>query len=94
MEHDRILQFPCPVHDLSPEEFASRLTGLTEKLDLELSDEDNTYGQRLARIERASIRLMEISLLVARGRDRKRAAETFKRLTCSIADLRSRLKDA
>ena len=94
MEHDRILQFPRPIHDLSSDEFASRLTDLAAKLEQELSGEDDAYAQRLARIERASIRLMDISLLVSRGSDRKRAAETFERLTCSIADLRSRLKDA
>lgn len=94
MDYDRILQFPRPVHELSSEEFASRLTGLTEELEKELSGRDDGYAQRLARIEKASIRLMDISLLVSRGRDRKRAAETFERLMLSIADLRSRLKDA
>jgi len=94
MEHDRILQFPRPVHDFSSEEFISRVTAITEKLEQELSGEDYAYAQRLARIERASIQLMDISLLVSRGSDRNRAAKTFKRLTCSIADLRARLKDA
>ena len=37
MERDNILQFPSPIHDLSSEELASRLTDLTEELETELS---------------------------------------------------------
>ena len=92
MEHDKILQFPSPVHDLSSEEFASSITDLTEKLEQELSGTNDGYAQRLARIEKASIRLMDISLLVSRGSDRKRATEMFERIMLSTAELRARLR--
>lgn len=95
MERDNILQFPCPVHDLSSEEFATRLTRLTEELETALSGGEDAYVQPLARIEKASILLKKISLLVSRGSDRKRATETFERITLSIAELRAKLrKDA
>ena len=92
MERDNILQFPCPVHDLSSEEFATRLTKLTEELETALSGGGDAYAQRLARIEKASILLQKISLLVSRGSDRKRATETFERVTLSIAELRAKLR--
>jgi hypothetical protein len=94
MERDNILQFPCPVHDLSSEEFATRLTKLSEALEeTALSGEEDAYAQRLARIEKASILLKNISLLVSRGSDRKRATDTFERVVLSIAELRSKLRN-
>jgi hypothetical protein len=95
MESDNILQFPCPGDNLSLEEFASRLTTLTEELETAFSGGEDGYAQPLAHIEKASILLNNISLLVSRGSDRKRATETFERVTLSIAELRAKLrKDA
>jgi hypothetical protein len=92
MERDNILQFPYPVHDLSSEEFASRLAKLIEELEAALSGEEHGYAQRLARIEKASILLNDISLLVSRGSDRNHANETFERVMLSIAELRAKLR--
>ena len=95
MERDNILQFPCPAGDLPSEQFPSRLTELTEELEIALSGGEDGFAQRLARIEKASILLNNISLLVSRGSARKRATETFERVTLSIAELRAELrKDA
>jgi hypothetical protein len=94
MERDNILQFPCPVHDLSSEESASRLTKLTEELESALSGGEDQYTPPLARIEKAGILLKDISLLVSRGSDRKRVTDTVERVIVSITELRSKLKDA
>ncbi|MCP3442352.1 hypothetical protein [Bradyrhizobium sp. CCGUVB14] len=95
MERDKILLFPYPVHDLSSEECAFRLTELSEELKAVLLSGEDGYAQQLARIEKASILLKNISLLVSRGSDRQRATETFERVMLSIAELRSKLrKDA
>jgi len=95
MDRDNILQFPYPVHDLSSEEFACLLTKLIEELEAALLGEEHGYAQPLARVEKASILLKNLSLLVSRGRDRKNASETFERVMLSIAELRSKLrKDA
>jgi hypothetical protein len=90
---DNILQFPCPGHDLPSEEFATRLTKLAEELETALSGGEGAYAQRLAHIEKASILLNDISLLVSRGRDRTRAAETFGRVMHSIAELRAKVAE-
>jgi len=95
IERDKILQFPCPDHGLSSEEFAFRLTKLTEELESALSGGEDGDAGLLARIEKASILLNNISLLVTRGSDRRRAHETLEQTMRSIAELRSRLrKDA
>ncbi|WP_258765898.1 hypothetical protein [Bradyrhizobium arachidis] len=91
MELNKILQFPAPANDLSPEELASRLTHLAEELETALSSRAEGYAQRLASIEKASIVLKDISFLVSRGRERKRATETFERIMHSTAELKSRL---
>lgn len=93
MERDNLLQFPCPDHGLSSEEFACEVTKLTGELASALSGGEDGYAQRLARIEKASILLKDISLLVSRGRDRQRAAETFERVMRSLAELRSKLRE-
>ena len=51
-------------------------------------------AERLAQIETASGLLKEISFLISRGSDRKRATETFDRLMLSCAELRSTLGEA
>jgi len=92
MERDNVLQFPYPVHDLSHEAVVFRLTELTEELETALSGWDEQPAQQLGRIEKASILLKDISLLASLGTDRKRAAETFERITLSIAELRLKLQ--
>ncbi|WIW46856.1 hypothetical protein ML401_01680 [Bradyrhizobium sp. 62B] len=94
MEPDNILRFPYPVHDLSPEEFASHLESLTADLEAELSSGGDGYCEHLERIEKASMLLKNICLLVSRGSDRKRAIETFERVMLSTAELRSNLRNA
>lgn len=91
MDRDNLLQFPYPAIDPSSAEFASRLTRLTEELETALSASEEGYAQRLARIEKASIVLKDMSLLVSRGRDRTRAAETFDRVMVLAAELRAML---
>jgi hypothetical protein len=92
MERDNILPFPRPDHGLSEEEFACEITNLTGELALALSGGEDGSAEGLARIERASILLEDISRLVSRGRDRLRAAETFERLIREIAELRANLR--
>ena len=93
MERENILLFPYPIHELSSEELAFRLTKLSEELKTVLLSGEDGYVQQLERIEKASILLKNISLLVSRGSDRKRATETFERVMLSIAELRSKLRE-
>jgi len=91
MERDQILPFPCPDHGLSSQEVASEVTKLTDQLESALTGGEDGYAQQLVRIERASLLLNDINRLVSRGRDRRRAAETFEQIMRSIAELRSKL---
>ena len=94
MDGDKVLQFPCPDHGLSGEELACEVTKLAGDLASALSEQDG-YDRGLPRIEKASILLHNISLLVSRGRGRQRATEAFERVMLSIAELRANLrKDA
>ena len=65
------------------------MSKLTEELETALSAREDGYAQRLARIEKASIVLKDMSLLVSRGRDRIRAAEAFDRVMALTAELRA-----
>jgi hypothetical protein len=95
MERDQILHFSFPDHALSSEELVSEVTKLTKELESALSGGEDGYAQQLARIEKASILLNDISRLVSRGSDRKLATERFERIMRSLAELRSKLrKDA
>ena len=91
MERDNILQFPCPDHGLSSQQCASEIARLTEELESALCGGEKGYAEQLARIERVSLLLNDISRLVSRGRDRTRAAEAFEQIMRSLTDLRSKL---
>ena len=92
MERDNILQFPSPDHGLSSEALTTEITRLSGELASAVSDveEFGDYAAHLARIERASILLENISRLLSGGRDRICAVEAFERVMRSIAELRSR----
>jgi len=91
MNRDNVLQFPCPDHDLSSDDFVCELTRLCDELASELSagDEFGGFDEQLIRIENSSILLASISQLVSRGGDRLRATESFKRIMHFVAELRS-----
>ncbi|MBC9879125.1 hypothetical protein G8O24_17430 [Bradyrhizobium sp. INPA01-394B] len=91
MERDQILRFPCPDHGLSSQECASEVTRLADQLESALAGGEEGYAQQLARIERASLLLNDMSRLVSRGRDRQRATEAFEQIMRSLAELRSKL---
>lgn len=92
MEPDNVLQFPFPDHDMSSEESVAELTRLSSELASTISDDEEGYAECLARIEKASILLQHINLLVTRGRDRRRAMAAFERVTRLLAELRSKLR--
>ncbi|MCG2627314.1 hypothetical protein L6654_11820 [Bradyrhizobium sp. WYCCWR 13023] len=94
MERDNVLQFPCPDHGLSSDEFVSELTRLCDELASEFpgGNEFGAFDEQLMRIEKSSILLASISQLVSRGGDRLRAAESFERIMRSVAELRSEIE--